>query len=54
MLLVNSALKFQMAILQTHCYILLKKCQNPAKDSAKDSHIYSTRNKSVFAFEVNI
>ena len=27
--LVNDSLKFQMAILQIHCYFLLKKCENP-------------------------
>ena len=29
MSLVNDSLKFQMAILQIHCYFLLKKCENP-------------------------
>ena len=29
MSLVNNLLKFQMAILQIHCYFLLKKCENP-------------------------
>ena len=27
--LANDSLTFQMAILQIHCYILLKKCENP-------------------------
>ena len=27
--LVNDSLKFQMAILQIHCYFLLIKCENP-------------------------
>ena len=60
MALVNDLLKFQMAILQIHCYFLLKKCDNPlnAKDYhiyiAKDYHIFSTKNDSVFAFEVDI
>ena len=40
MLVVNDSLKFEMAILQTHCYFLLKKI-------AKDSHILSTKNNSV-------
>ena len=41
MSLVNDSLKFQMAILQihVHCYLLL---------NAKDSHIFSTKNNSVF------
>ena len=45
--LVNDTLKFQMAILQIHCYFLLK---NNVKILciAKDSHILSTKNKSVF------
>ena len=30
MLLVNDLLKFQMAILEIHCYFCLKKCENPA------------------------
>ena len=29
MSLVKGLLKFQMAILQIHCYVLLKKCENP-------------------------
>ena len=41
MSIVNDSLKFQMAILQIHCI-------------AKDSHIFSTKNNSVFAFEVGI
>ena len=40
--LVNVSLKFQTLILQIHCYFLLKKC------TAKDSHIFSTKNNSVF------
>ena len=40
MSLVNDRVKFQMAILQ-YCI-------------AKDSHIFSTKNNSVFAFEVDI
>ena len=39
--LVNVSIKFQILILQIHCYFLLKKC-------AKDSHIFSTKNNSVF------
>ena len=46
MSLVNDSLKFQMAILQIHCYFLLKKCENLC--FAKDSHIFSTKNNSVF------
>ena len=38
--LVNDSLKFQTLILQIHCYFLLK--------NAKDSHIFSTKNNSVF------
>ena len=59
MLLVNDS--FQMAILQINCYFLLKKCENPLqcsyfllkKDCKGFSHI-STKNNSVFAFEVDI
>ena len=47
MLLVDDSLKFQMAILQIHCYLLLKKYENPF-------HILSTKNNSVFAFKVDI
>ena len=50
MLLVNDSLKFQMAILQIHCYFLLEKCMNPLQGF---SH-FSTKNNSVFAFEVDI
>ena len=53
MSLVNDLLKFQMAIVQIHCYFLLKKCENPFIN-AKDSHIFSIKNNSVFAFEVDI
>ena len=68
MLLVNNSLNFQMAILQIHCYFLLKKCENPLHCIAKDSHIFSsknnsekcenpyifsTKNNSVFAFKVD-
>ena len=69
MLLVNNLLKFQMAILQIHCYFLLIKCENPLQYKytvifcrknvrilciAKDSHILSTKNNSVFAYVVGI
>ena len=54
-LLVNNSLKFQTLILQIHCYFLLKKCENPLHCkgfthffTAKDSHIFSTKNNSVF------
>ena len=50
--LVNNLLKYQTAILQIHCYFLLKKCKNPLHCTAKDSRIFSTKNNSVFAFEV--
>ena len=59
-LLFNDSLKFQMAILQIHCNFLLKKCENPLHCNvrilciAKDSHIFSTKNNSAFAFEVDI
>ena len=46
--LVNVSLKFQTLILQIHCYFLLKKCENPLHCTAKDSHIFSTKNNSVF------
>ena len=56
MSLVNVSLKFQTLILQIHCYFLLKKCENPLHCkgfvrilcTAKDSHIFSTKNNSVF------
>ena len=48
MSLVNDSLKFQMAILQIHCYFLLKKCENPLH-----SH-FATKNNSVFAYIVRI
>ena len=51
MSLVNDLLKFQMVILQIHCYFLLTKCE---MCNAKDAHILSTKNNSVFAFEVDI
>ena len=44
--LVNVLLEFQTLILQIHCYFLLKKCENLC--TAKDSHIFSTKNNSVF------
>ena len=51
-------LKFQMAIFQIHCYFLLIKCKNPLPckgfSMAKDSHILSTNNNSVFAYVVSI
>ena len=48
--LFNVSLKFQTLILQIHCYFLLKKCENPMRIlcTAKDSHIFSTKNNSVF------
>ena len=50
--LVNVSLKFQTLILQIHSYFLLKKCENPLHVrilcTAKDSHIFSTKNNSVF------
>ena len=60
--LVNDSFKFQMAILQMHCHFLLKKCENPLQrilsffstKNAKDSHILSTKNDSVFAYVVGI
>ena len=48
MSLLNDSLKFQMAILQIHCYFLLTKCD------AKDSHIFSTKINSVFDYVVGI
>ena len=48
MLLVNDSLKFQMAIIQIHCYFLLKKCENPLHN------FFSTKNNSVFAYVVGI
>ena len=54
MSLVNDSLKFQFAILQIHGYFLLIKCENPLHCIAKDSHIFSTKNSSVFAHVVGI
>ena len=45
--LVNVSLKFQTLILQIHCYFLLKKNVR-ILCTAKDSHIFSTKNNSVF------
>ena len=53
MSLVNDSLKFQRVILQIHCYFLLKKCER-ILCNAKDSHIFSTKNNSVFANVVSI
>ena len=53
MSLVNHLLKFQTAILQIHCYFLLKKNVR-ILCIAKDSHILSTKNNSVFAYVVRI
>ena len=47
-LLVNVFLKFKTLILQIHCYFLLEKCD------AKDSHIFPTKNNSVFDNVVSI
>ena len=49
--LVNVSLKFKTLILQIHCYFLLEKCENLLHifpTSAKDSHIFPTKNNSVF------
>ena len=45
--LVNVSLKFKTLILQIHCYFLLEKCEN-------DSHIFPTKNNSVFDNVVSI
>ena len=50
--LVNDLLKFQMALLQIHCYFLLKNVRILC--IAIDSHIFSTKNNSVFAYVVGI
>ena len=44
MSLVKDSLKFQMAILQIHCYLLLKNVR---------SLCISTKSNSIFAFEVD-
>ena len=49
--LVNNSLKFQMAILQIHCYFLLKKCENPLQ---RILTFYQQKNDSVFAYVVGI
>ena len=46
MSLVYNSLKFQMAILQIHCYFLLKKCENPLT--------FFQQKISVFAYVVGI
>ena len=50
--LVNVSLEFKTLILQTHCYFLLEKCENLC--NAKDSHIFPTKNNSVFDNVVGI
>ena len=45
--LVNVSLKFKTLILQIHCYFLFEKY-------AKDSHIFPTKNNSVFDNLVSI
>ena len=46
--LVNTSLKFQTLISQIRQYFLLKKCEK----LAKASHIFSTKNISVFGYKV--
>ena len=46
MSLVNVSLKFKTLILQIHCYFWLKNVRILC--TAKDSHIFSTKNNSVF------
>ena len=46
MSLVNDSLKFQTLILQIHCYFFVEKMKILC--TAKDSHIFSTKNNSVF------
>ena len=53
MLLVNDALKFQMAILQIHCYSLLKKMLE-SFPMQRILTFFQQKNNSVFAFEVYI
>ena len=50
--LVNVSLNFQTKILQIHCYFLLKNVRIFC--TAKDSHIFSTKNNSVFDNLVSI
>ena len=52
MSLVNDSLKFQMAILQIHCYFLLKKCENPLP--CKGFSHFINKNNNVFAYVVGI
>ena len=47
--LVNVSLKFQMLISQIHWYFLLKKCKKLLQWA---SHIFSTKNISVFGYKV--
>ena len=54
MSLVNNSLKFQIQYYKYTVIFLLIKCENPLHCIAKDSHIFSTKNNSVFAFEVDI
>ena len=55
MSLVNDLLKISNSNITNTCALLflLKECENPLQ-IAKDSHNLSTKNNSVFAFEVNI
>ena len=49
--LVNNSFKFQMAILQIHCYFFIKKMENPLQFAK-----YSTTNKCICfkKFEVDV
>ena len=49
---VNVLLKFQMLASQIHLYFLLKKSEKLLQCSAKASHIFSTKNISVFGYKV--
>ena len=46
------SLKFQMAILQIHCYFLLIKCENPF--NCKGFSHFINKNNSVLAYVVSI
>ena len=53
MSLVNDLLKFQIALLHSYSVIFVeKKYEN--RLHAKASHIFSTKNNSVFVFEIDI
>ena len=53
MSLVKDSLKFQMAILQIHCYFLLKKCENPLHCKGF-SHFFMQRVHTFFQQKITV